>query len=343
MKKLILLMIFCFTQACSPIRENPQILTVMTHDSFSVSEDVITAFEDEQGIEVKFLEAGDTGTALNKAILSKNAPLADVFYGVDNTFLSRALNEQIFEAYESPVLEDIPKQFLVDEGFYALPVDYGDICLNYDEEYFAANDIPLINSLDDLINPAYKNLIVLENPATSSPGLGFLFTTVSNYGDPGFLSYWQMLRENNIKIVNDWETAYYTEFSRWGGSRPIVLSYNSSPVFEVLFSEEPIDKPPTKAVVIDGSCYRQIEFVGILKGTENRDIAEKFIDFLLSPRFQEDIPLQMFVFPVNKNARLDDTFIKFLETPKNPIMLEPEDITLHRENWIREWTDTVIR
>lgn len=152
-----------------------------------------------------------------------------------------------------------------------------------------------------------------------------------------------MLRENKIKIVNDWETAYYTEFSRWGGNRPIVLSYNSSPVFEILFSEEPMDKPPTKAVVIAGSCYRQIEFVGILKGTDNRENAEKFIDFLLSPQFQEDIPLQMFVFPVNKNARLDETFINFLEIPDNPIMLEPEDIALNREDWIREWTDTVIR
>jgi thiamine transport system substrate-binding protein len=144
-------------------------------------------------------------------------------------------------------------------------------------------------------------------------------------------------------VVNDWETAYYSEFSSWGGQYPIVVSYGSSPPFEVIFAEEPMDEPPTAAIISDGSCFRQIEFVGILKGTQNRDLAEKFIDFMLSPTFQEDIPLQMYVFPVNPDAQLDETFEKYLAVPENPATLDPADIAAHREKWINDWTETVLR
>ncbi len=343
-KKGLLLFLFIFIlSACKPDIQKSRILTVMTHDSFSVSEDLIRAFEEENNLEVKFLKAGDTGTALNKAILSKNSPLADVFYGVDNTFLSRALEENIFEPYKSEFISEIPEKFILDPEYHALPVDYGDICFNYDVVFFKENDIPQINSLDDLLKPEYKDLIVLQNPATSSPGLGFLFLTISQYGDPGYLEFWEGLIKNNVKVVNDWESAYYSEFSRWGGTRPIVLSYSSSPPFEVIFAEEPIDKPPTKAITSAGTCYRQIEFVGILKGTKNRDLAENFVDFMLSTKFQEDIPLQMYVFPVNQTAILDETFVKYLEVPESPAMLDSAEIAAHREDWIRTWTDSVLR
>jgi len=345
MKKngLLLFLLISVFSACKPDIQKSRILTVMTHDSFSVSEDLIRKFEAENDIELKFLKAGDTGTALNKAILSKNSPLADVFYGVDNTFLSRALDEKIFLPYESKFLSDIPEIFILDPEYHALPVDYGDICFNYDVAFFEENDIPQINSLNDLLKPEYKDLIVVQNPATSSPGLGFLFLTISQYGDPGYLKFWEGLIKNNVKVVNDWETAYYSEFSRWGGTHPIVLSYSSSPPFEVIFSEEPIDKPPTNAITSNNTCYRQIEFVGILKGTKNRGLAEAFVDFMLSTDFQEDIPLQMYVFPVNQTVILDETFIKYLEIPESPAMLNPAEIAAHREDWIKTWTDNVLR
>jgi thiamine transport system substrate-binding protein len=346
MKKLkILIAIFLgfFMTACSQTPEESQSLTVMTHDSFAVSEGVISDFEAENNVDVQFIEAGDTGTALNKAILSKNAPLADVFYGVDNTFISRALEEDIFEPYNSPHLAEIPEKFKLDPENRALPVDFGDVCLNYDVNYFREKELMPPHNLDDLLNSNFKSLLVVENPATSSPGLAFLFTTIGQYGESGYLAYWKGLIENDVKVVNDWETAYYSEFSQWGGTRPIVVSYGSSPPFEVIFAEEPIDKPPTAAVVSDNTCFRQIEFVGILNGTRNRDLAEKFIDFMLSTRFQEDIPLQMFVFPVNGNAKLNDTFLKYLEIPENPVTLDPKTIAENREKWINEWTNTILR
>ncbi|KPL06597.1 ABC transporter substrate-binding protein [bacterium SM23_57] len=343
-RKLILItLLIILIPACSKISAEPLELTVMTHDSFAVSEDVIASFELENNVSVTFIEAGDTGTAVNKAILSKNAPLADVFYGVDNTFLSRALGENVFEAYESPVLKDIPDQYKVDPQNRALPVDYGDVCLNYDIDYLAKTGLNPPDNLDDLLKPEYKGLLVVENPATSSPGLAFLFATIGRYGETGYLDFWRGLVENDLKVVNDWETAYYSEFSRWGGTRPIVVSYGSSPPFEIIFAEEPMVEAPTAAVVGEGSCFRQIEFVGILKGTGNRDLAEKFVDFILSPTFQEDIPLQMYVFPVNENAHLDETFTKYLAEPENPVTLDPKSIADNREKWIVDWTEVVLR
>ncbi len=350
----LILVVCLFFSACTKQGAAPQTeeqatprkaatLTVMTHDSFSISEQVLNTFTEASGIEVRFLKSGDTGTAVNKAILSKDKPLADVFYGVDNTFLSRALEEGIFEIYESPLLTDIPDHFELDPLYGALPVDYGDVCLNYDKTYFADNNLPPPQNLEDLLQPQYEGLLVVENPATSSPGLAFLLATIGHFGESGYLDYWEGLVENNLLVVNDWEVAYYQEFSRAGGTRPIVVSYGSSPPFEVIYSETPIDEPPTEAVVSDGACFRQIEFVGILNGTLNRDQAEKWIDFMLSTTFQEDIPLQMFVLPVNENAELDDTFEKFLAVPDNPAFVSPEDIASKRETWIQDWTMVVLR
>jgi thiamine transport system substrate-binding protein len=323
--------------------EEPRTLSVMTHDSFAISEDVIDSFQNLHNVEIKFLASGDTGSAVNKAALSKSAPLADIFYGVDNTFLSRALEEDIFDQYNSPSLENVPNIYKLDPQNRAIPVDFGDVCLNYDINFFKENDLEPPTSLEDLLKSEYQGLLVVENPATSSPGLAFLFATIGHFGVDGYLDYWKGLVDNEVKVVNDWETAYYSEFSRWGGQYPIVVSYGSSPSFEVIFSEDPIDEPPTAAVTSDGSCFRQIEFVGILKGTENRDLAEKFIDFMLSPNFQADIPLQMFVFPVIPETKLNPVFEKYLAVPENPVYLNPADIATNREIWINTWTETVLR
>ena len=331
------------TVALPPTTAAGGVLKVMTHDSFAVSAPVLKAFEDRTGIQVQFLQSGDAGTALNKAILSKDNPFADVFYGVDNTFLSRALDEGIFEPYNSPLLANIPSEFKLDPQNRALPVDYGDVCLNYDKGYLAAHKLDTPQNLDDLLKPEYKSQVVVENPATSSPGLAFLLATIAHYGDPGYLDYWKGLVKNDLLVVDDWEKAYNTEFTRAGGTRPIVLSYSSSPPFEVIESQTPITEPPTGVVAGDDACFRQIEFVGILKGTKNQAMAEKWVDFMLSTTFQEDMPLQMYVFPVNPAAKLNDTFVKFLVIPNKPAYVSPQDIAANRERWIAAWTATVLR
>lgn len=323
----------------------PRTLTVMTHDSFDMSEALLRAFESENNVTVQILKSGDTGEALGKAILAKGRPLGDVFYGVDNTFLSRALAEEVFEPYAAPALADIPDVFELDPQHGALPVDFGDVCLNYDKRYFASHNLPPPAALEDLTQPAYKDLLVVQNPATSSPGLAFLLATVGHFGQAGYLDYWQALRDNGVLVVNDWETAYYSEFSGASGAgpRPVVVSYGSSPPFEMIFAETPPAEPSTAAVVSEGSCFRQIEFVGILAGTPNRDLAERWVDFMLGPRFQEDLPLKMFVFPVNPQAKLDETFQRWMALPEQTAEVSPADIAAHRDEWIEAWTNVVVR
>jgi len=320
-------------------------LRVMTHDSFAVSEDVIAQFEIEHDVKVEFVRSGDTGTALNQAILSKDNPLADVFYGVDNTFLTRALEENIFEAYQSPQLANIPEQFQIDPEYHALPVDFGDVCINYDKSYFEENDIPVPTTLEELTQPIYSGMLVTENPATSSPGLAFVMATIAQFGQEGYLDYWEALAENDLVVVSDWETAYYSNFSgsTGQGPQPMVVSYGSSPAAEVIFAEAEFDEAPTASIFGPNTCFRQIEFVGILRGTTKRDLAEDFVDFMLSVPFQEDIPLQMFVFPVNSNANLPKEFKEeYVHIPDQPATLPSEVIEENREQWIEAWTETVL-
>jgi thiamine transport system substrate-binding protein len=333
------------TQPVQPLSESaPVPLTVMTHDSFAISEPVLTAFEQQNNIDVTFIASGDTGSALNKAILSKDAPLADVFYGVDNTFLSRALEAGIFERYDSPLLEGIASEYRLDPDNRAIPVDYGDICINYDKAFFAKNELPVPGTLGDLIRPEYYGMLAVENPAISSPGLGFLLATVAHFGEPGYLDFWKLLRENGVVVVNDWNTAYYTNFSGSSGHGPqtMVVSYATSPAAEVIYSEVPLEQAPTASIIGPDTCFRQIEFVGILAGTRQRAAAERFVDFMLSLPFQEDVPLQMFVMPVDPIAILPDSFYQYIEQPSQYVTLTPDSIAANRERWIQEWTDVVL-
>jgi len=325
----------------TPTPSGPRTLTVMTHDSFDASQEVIAQFEAETGATIKFLKSGDAGAALNQAILSKDAPLADVFYGVDNTFFSRAIKADIFEPYASPALADIPDELELDPQHRLSPVDFGDVCLNYDKSYFEEQGRTPPQSLEDLIKPEFKGRTVVENPATSSPGLAFLMATVGHFGEDGYRDFWAKLRANDVLVTAGWEDAYYGQASWWDGDRPIVVSYATSPAAEVYFSEGAYTEPPTGNVLGDGACFRQIEFVGILKGGANRDLAEKWIDFMLSPTFQADVPLHMWVFPANPQAELPEVF-QFAEAPPKPAQVSPEAIDQNREKWIEAWTETVL-
>ena len=331
-----------FLVACA--QKAPVTLTIMTHDSFTVSESVMAAFKQANNVKLAFLKSGDSGVALNKAILTKDSPLADVFYGVDNTFLSRALDSGIYEPYTSPLLIKIPTEFQLDPQDRALPVDYGDVCINYDKAYFTAHNLPVPATLEDLTNSAYKGLLVVENPATSSPGLAFLLATVKHFGGTGYLDYWKSLRINGVVVVDGWETAYYTNFSGSSGRGPqsMVVSYSSSPAAEVVYANPPLTDAPIASILGPDTCFRQIEFVGILKGTSHLALARKFVDFMLGQKFQEDMPLQMYVYPVNPDAKLPQEFIQFAQTASQPATMDPATIAANRDRWIAEWTNTVI-
>ncbi len=337
--------------ACAPAvlstatQAGPVTLNVMTHDSFAASQPVIDSFQQQYNVKLNFIKSGDAGQLVNKAILAKNTPLADVLYGVDNTFLSRALEAGIFEPYDSPLLKAIPAEFKLDSNNQALPVDYGDVCINYDKTYFKDKNLRPPATLEDLTKPEYKGLLVTENPTVSSPGLAFMLATVVHFGDPGFLDYWKELKNNGLVVVNDWETAYYTNFSGSSGrgSQPMVVSYNSSPAAEVVFSKTPLTESPDASITGPGTCFRQVEFVGILKGSKQLDLAQKFIDFMLAVKFQEDMPLQMFVYPTNPDAKLPDAFVQYSPLPSQPAEMPPATIAANRDQWIQEWQNTVLK
>ncbi len=358
MKRLILylttatLLAACAVQAPPPrAAEQPQpaaqrTLTIMTHDSFGASEEVIAEFERTTGAKVVILKSGDAGSTLNKAILSKNAPLADVLYGVDNTFLGRALAADILDPYESPALADIPDRFKLDPNNRMLPVDYGHVIINYDKAFLEEKGLDPPKSLRELTDPRWRGMLVVQNPATSSPGLAFLLATIAAFPEGSgydWRQFWRDLRANDVYVSPDWSDAYYAQFSGSSGKgpRPLVVSYATSPAAEVFFSEGKFEAPPTGN--LEGTAFEQIEFVGILKGTKNRDLAEQWVDFMLSKRFQEDIPLQMFVYPVAKSAAWPDVFVKFGQPPAQAFSLTPEQIDEGRERWIEEWTRLVLK
>jgi len=323
-------------------------VTIMTHDSFSVSEDVVAQFQAQCGCTVQFLKSGDTGLALNKAILSKSNPLADVFFGVDNTFLSRGLADDIFEAYASPALAQMPAELKLDPGNRLLPVDFGYVTINYDKAYFAENDVPLPSTLRDLADPAYESLLVVENPATSSPGLAFLLATIATFGEAGeytYLDFWRDLRKNDVLVTEGWEDAYYGQFSGGSGEgdRPMAVSYATSPAAEVFFADPQPAESPTANLLLPGGSFKQIEFVGILKGAREPELAQQWVDFMLGKAFQEDIPLQMWIYPALPGAGLPEVLTKHAQVPTDAVAMTPDQIEAGREKWIQAWTDAVLR
>jgi len=322
----------------------PTEVVLVTHDSFAVSDEVKTAFERESGFTLRVLQSGDASEMLTKALLTAGNPQGDVLFGVDDNLLSRALDGDLFSTYESPALDTVDPRYLLDDEHRVTPIDHGEVCLNYDRAWFAEHGIAPPDSLDDLASPRYRGLLVVESPATSSPGLAFLLATIAHYGGDGWQGYWRRLRANDVLVVDGWEEAYTARFSGAAGSkgnRPLVVSYASSPPAEVYYRSPRPTEAPT--AVVESSCYRQVELAGVLRGARNERGARELIDFLLSKRFQEDIPLSMFVFPVNREARLPPVFERFAVVPADPLEVPPGEVEAKRDDWIDEWTRIVLR
>ena len=312
----------CSTSANTSTDATPNEVTLLAYDAFTPQEGIFDAFTAATGAKVKVVTGGDSGVLVSKAILTAGTPEGDVLWGLDNTLLSRAQKAELLISYE--------------------PVDYGDICVNYDKQWFASRNIALPKSLEDLANPTYKNLLVTQDPVASSPGLGFLLGTIAHFGADNWQGYWKSLKTNGVRIASDWTTAYTIDFSGSSGKGkyPLVVSYGSSPPAEVLYAEKPIDAPPT--AVIASTCFRQTEYVGALRGTRNPNNAKLLISYLLDVPFQESMPLSLFVFPTNQKASLPDLFTKFAVAPKNPLTLDPANIEKNRDAWLNSWRDIIL-
>lgn len=304
-------------------------VTLVTHDSFGLSDGLLESFEEESGLTVEVVQPGDGGALVNQLVLTKDAPLGDLVFGIDNSFASRAVDEGVVAPTEAP---DAFEGALV-------PVDYGDVCINVDHAWFTAQGLTEPVTLDDLTKPEYKDLLVVPNAVTSSPGLSFLLATVGAFGEDGWVDYWTALKANGVKVADGWSDAYFTDFSGGGGGgpRPIVLSYASSPPSTVPEG----GTEPTTGALLD-TCFRQTEYAGVLEGAANPDGAQQLLDFLLSDEVQEDIPGSMYMYPVSDTATLPEEWTAFAPLADEPFEVAPEDISANREAWLALWSETVI-
>ncbi|MCX6520091.1 MAG: thiamine ABC transporter substrate-binding protein [Actinobacteria bacterium] len=334
------------TQATDATDEAPVTITLVTYDSFPAEgtslNDALASFTASTGIEVELVIAGDTGTMVSKAVLTAGNPEGDVMWGVDNTSLSRAL--PAFEPYTSAEIDALdPALTALVPGGELTPVDFGDVCINTDLEWFTAEGLEPPTTFADLVDPAYADLLTVQNPATSSPGLAFLLATVAEFGADGWQAYWTDLRDNGVEVVDSWTTAYYERFSGSSGDgpSPLVVSYASSPPAEVIFADPPRDDAPTG--VMTETCFRQVEFAGVLAGTDHPEQAQRLVDFLASAEFQQEVALNLFVWPARTDVAPPPEFVEFADVVDTPLTVAPEDIETNREVWLDEWTQIVLR
>lgn len=343
-----LLALILTASACSTVGESssgddsdpdtaPTQVVLVTHESFVLPKKLIRQFEEESGYELDVRASGDAGALTNKLVLTKDNPLGDVAFGVDNTFASRALDEGVFAPYDAALPEGAERYALPGAEGVLAPVDNASVCVNIDDTWFAEHDLTPPATLDDLADPTYEDLFVTPGATTSSPGMAFLLSTVAAYGD-GWPDYWADLMDNGAKLTEGWSDAYQVDFTQGGGKgdRPIVLSYDSSPAFTVS------DGVSTTSALLD-TCFRQVEYAGVLEGAENPAGAEALVDFLLSPEVQSALPDSMYVFPVDSSVELPAEWAEFAVQPEHPYDVDPASITENRDDWLREWSDVTSR
>lgn len=323
-----------------------QVVRVLTHDSFDLSPEVVAAFEEQSGLRVEFIAGGDAVAMVNGAILTAGNPAADVLFGVDNNQLAAAADAGLFEPYQPADIGELRDDVPPGPDGLVTPIDVGDVCVNFDRAYFAERGLAPPATLADLADPAYAGLLVVQNPATSSPGLAFLAATVAAFGE-GWPGYWERLVANDVAVADGWEAAYYGEFSGGSGegSRPLVVSYATSPPAEVVFAEDydPVNLPtegPTG--VVTATCYRQVEYAGVLAGAPNPSGARQFVDFLFSPAAQADLPLRMFVVPARSGIGLPPVFTLLSPTPATVLSLPTAEVTAERDAWVKRWREVVL-
>lgn len=325
--------------ACSVVGQEPgtedkaKTVTLLTHESWTAPQEVLDAFRRQTGVTIVVRKLGDAGELTNKLVLTKADPLGDVAYGVDSTFASRALTEDVFESYTSPEANQGPHRYSVDPRQRLSAVDVGDVCVNIDTRYFAERGLAEPTGYADLADEKYRNLLVVENPATSSPGLAFLLGTVAEYGENGWLGYWTRLKNNGVRVVSGWTEAYTQEFSgsSGDGDRPIVVSYASSPAAEI--GEDGSSR--TKALL--DTCYRQVEYAGVLKGAKNQEAARKLVDFLLAQQFQATVAENMYVYPAREGVALPRGWADVAPLPESADALPADVVAAGRELWVRQW------
>jgi len=328
----------------APTLTGPSTVRLITHDSFAISDTLIADLKAKTGITLEVATGGDAGQVVASAIVSAGAPTGDVLFGVDNSLVAKAIDAGVFEGYVSPNTGNVIPSLRDDtsEG-KVTPIDYGDVCINMDSAWFAKNGIAMPTNLEDLTKPEYKDMLVVEDPGTSSPGQAFMLATISRYNE-GWKDYWAKLRSNGVKVAGSWTDAYEGSYTAGGGNgdRPMVVSYATSPPAEIVYAADPKPAKPYSTVLTDG-CYRQVEYAGVLAGTKNTAGAQTVINWLLSPAVQSDIPLSMFMFPALAGVIPPKVFAEFAAPVKEPLQIPARDVAEKQSQWLDEWGQVMGR
>lgn len=314
-----------------------QDVTIIVHDSFVDGEEFEAAASAATGYSVKVMTAGDGGELTNKLVLTKGAPIADAFFGVDNTFASRLLDNDVAQEFTPDALPDRAAQHQLGA---LVPIDMGATCINIDTEWFEAQGVTEPEKYEDLTKPEYRDLTVLLDPTSSSTGASFMIGTVEAFGDDDFAEYWTQLVDNGATISQGWSEAYYEQFTgaSEAGTRPIVVSYSTSPAFTV---NEDETQSTTRALL--DTCTTQFEYAGVLAGAANPEGAQAVVEYLLSEEFQATIADEMYMYPIDGTIALPASWEAFAPLPSAEQVhdLAPGDIETGREGWLKSLADAI--
>ena len=307
------------------------------HDSYDLPKETITAFESANDAKVVILKMGDGNAMLNRLILTRNeGGVADAVYGLDNNTVAKAHSAGILAARQPASARTVVQLP------HALAVDYGFVTLNYDKKWFAEKKLPLPKTLADLTQPAYRNLLVMPNPATSTPGLAFLLANIRGLGEEGAFAWWAKMRQNGVKVTQGWSDAYYKEFTLNGGARPLMVGYASSPAAEVFYSEGKLTQPNMGLLFLPGGSYLQIEGAAVLNHAKQPALTAKLVQHLQSAVVQKAIFRAMWVYPAVQGTP-SDPMMRHSTVPQRPSLLPPAQVAQKQKDWVARWTRTVLK
>lgn len=313
-----------------------QRLVVYTYDSFASgpAQAIKDGFEAlYPDVEVVFLAPGSAGETLARVIAELNAggTDADVLVGISDTQLPRAIDHGVFMKLDRsllPNLAKVPAHLDFDDTGHVVPFDHGYVTIIYDSRVLGEADLP--QTLEDLTDPRFRGKLIAMDPRTSSVGHAFLMWTIAEYGDPGYLEFWERLLPSLLTITGGWSAAY-SQYE--AGEAPMMVSYSTDTAAGIYYA----GSDHSRILTPKGQAYQQIEAAGIVAGTDVPELAHRFLDYLLSEEVQSLIPTNNWMFPVNAQTPLPDFFAEYAVIPENPVRLDPRLIEENEQRWLREW------
>lgn len=313
-----------------------QVVRLLTYDSFALSDEVAQAFTEQTGATIEVIPAGDSGAMLAGALLNAGAPEADVIFGIDNTTAAEAAADGFLVEYRPKQAEGLEPDLNPPEEVVSklTPIDTSEVCVNIDRAWYAQEGVVPPSTFEELVDPMYKDQLVVESPVNSSPGTAFMLGSIERFGEDAWLDYWNQLATNGVRVATSWDDAYYNDYTVNGGDRPLVVSYASSPPAEVVFSEGALDEPLSG--VAEDTCVTQVEYAGLLAGSDNEDLGRELLGFMLGDQWQESLPLSNFVYPVT-DVELPGEFREWAPRPSSPVTVDPAAVAQNRDTWLEQW------